>query len=909
MHTRRSRHAALQRPRVRELLRPADGGAPGLVLLLAPTGYGKTTAAAEAFGTPGRPETACAWVRCARGGENAEHAFWSDAVAAVEESSGSDLDAPADAPPIVKIRRWAAGLDAPFALVVDDYDLVGSPDLDRDIVGLAEAAPNLALVVLARRVHLLDSPLLAGRVPISVVRGRELAFTVREAGELLAAEPDAGRRERIRELSAGWPLALSAALSEDAGEAVEPVRARLGRMTLDLLSLVGEDTGRLALLTALLGVMDADLAVAGAGLTREDAAEQLAQLSALGLLVTAPGSADHASDASYACHPAVRDALSHRALRAVPLADRDRLLGARAAQLEQSDPCAAFALLCEAHSYPEAEVVLAKHFTAVTDRAEQYGPLLRAAPEHVLALHPTFAAARIAVESPDPTVPRETLRRLAHLMRAGASRRLSEGAEEDPADLPTDAGPGAATRLDAGLGLAAAAQMMTAERILGDSETAHVLATRLEARLGLSAATLGAGTELAFTAEIAATALASGDTALARRNWARLLSNVDAAAEDRRAGWRLAGLSGLAVTDVIDGDIAGAETSLAEIGTIREASPALYWVSGEIARAAVAVERHDPRTARRVLDRIEPWRDRIGLWQLPLMIDADILRTTRGTDWALPQLTAGIDLARANSVGTGVWEAHLSLTRAMLLTLVGDFADSEQLLAGLPRDCPRVTAERARLALFRSDGVQGLLAAQSIGAAGLSRGQLIDRHLLAAASAWICEARDEAFTALQAADEHLSAYGLSTPLWNVPHDVLIELAAAAREAGVCDLTAEIEAVPERARCTRYERLSGMELRTLEAIAVHNRVSHAADALFVAPATVKVHLRSIYRKLRVGSREQAILRATRMGVLRLAPGTDPARPIDETFPSESVGRSGRTVSERSAGDRTGSPRAG
>lgn len=75
-------------------------------------------------------------------------------------------------------------------------------------------------------------------------------------------------------------------------------------------------------------------------------------------------------------------------------------------------------------------------------------------------------------------------------------------------------------------------------------------------------------------------------------------------------------------------------------------------------------------------------------------------------------------------------------------------------------------------------------------------------------------------------------------------------------------------MPQPARTHRYERLTEMELRTLAAIAEHRNANQAAASLFVTPGTVKKHLASVYRKLQVGGRDEAILQASRMGLLAL-----------------------------------------
>ena len=46
-----------------------------------------------------------------------------------------------------------------------------------------------------------------------------------------------------------------------------------------------------------------------------------------------------------------------------------------------------------------------------------------------------------------------------------------------------------------------------------------------------------------------------------------------------------------------------------------------------------------------------------------------------------------------------------------------------------------------------------------------------------------------------------------------------------------------------------------------------RLREIGEALYLSPNTVKSHLRSIYRKLAVGTRRDAVHRARRLGLLR------------------------------------------
>jgi DNA-binding NarL/FixJ family response regulator len=61
-------------------------------------------------------------------------------------------------------------------------------------------------------------------------------------------------------------------------------------------------------------------------------------------------------------------------------------------------------------------------------------------------------------------------------------------------------------------------------------------------------------------------------------------------------------------------------------------------------------------------------------------------------------------------------------------------------------------------------------------------------------------------------------------------------------------------------------LTASEMRTLHRLPACQSNSEIAEALHISPSTVKSHLKSIHRKLRVRTRTQAVLRALQLGLL-------------------------------------------
>ena len=85
------------------------------------------------------------------------------------------------------------------------------------------------------------------------------------------------------------------------------------------------------------------------------------------------------------------------------------------------------------------------------------------------------------------------------------------------------------------------------------------------------------------------------------------------------------------------------------------------------------------------------------------------------------------------------------------------------------------------------------------------------------------------------------------------------------DAGILRRRVErLRLVVEHARVA--EPLTPAEHRVLELLPTYLSASEMAERLFVSQNTVKSHLRSIYRKLGVASRADAVLRARESGLL-------------------------------------------
>ena len=72
--------------------------------------------------------------------------------------------------------------------------------------------------------------------------------------------------------------------------------------------------------------------------------------------------------------------------------------------------------------------------------------------------------------------------------------------------------------------------------------------------------------------------------------------------------------------------------------------------------------------------------------------------------------------------------------------------------------------------------------------------------------------------------------------------------------------------PDHQPAGLIEPLSGRELEVLQLIALGKTNQEIARQLIVSPGTVKAHTASIYRKLDVANRTEAVARARQLGIL-------------------------------------------
>lgn len=370
----RARSARIARPALDDALREAMRTR-RLVLLVAPAGFGKTSAlAAQIAALPAG--TALAWVSldedddpvrlfAALSAALEPHDLpWRSAPTALAGQLGDD-EAGGTRAAVAELVNALAACEAPHGVIVfDDLHRVQSPEVHAFLDALVERLPPQWTVVISSRI--------APRLSLSRWRAADelteftqesLRFSLDEARALAEAERLPGLEDRLPELmerTQGWPAGLRlcfAALRGKAGSAPLAAAARpaaVDRSLFDYLASEIIDEMPIGLhdfmvRSAVLPVLTAATAEAVTGDPR--AAQRLDEIERRGLFVTALD----ADERTLVLHDLFRDALEDRLRRRFP--DELPQLLHRAAAIER-DPLRRAALQLRAGDWAAAEATL-----------------------------------------------------------------------------------------------------------------------------------------------------------------------------------------------------------------------------------------------------------------------------------------------------------------------------------------------------------------------------------------------------------------------------------------------------------------------------------------------------------------------------------------------------------------------
>lgn len=215
--------APVPRPRVarRELLDLCAGPPRKLTLVRAPAGWGKSTLLADwhALESEIRP---FAWVAL-DAGDNDPVRFWTYVIRALRtlDPGAGEVSLPMLRAPRVSVVddvlpalcNELAALPHEVVLVLDDYHVVGNPEIDEGLSFLLEHLPRtLELVLSSRSEPALPLARLRARGELAEIDAQQLRFSEEEADRFLNGLHGLGLERgdviRLRELTEGWAAGL-----------------------------------------------------------------------------------------------------------------------------------------------------------------------------------------------------------------------------------------------------------------------------------------------------------------------------------------------------------------------------------------------------------------------------------------------------------------------------------------------------------------------------------------------------------------------------------------------------------------------------------------------------------------------------------------------------------------------------
>jgi LuxR family maltose regulon positive regulatory protein len=836
------------------------GAGQRLTVVVGSAGAGKSVLLAG--WTAARPPGMTCWLSCDPADADPVR-FWAgfiEAPRAIEPGFGADaadllaMDRTMSADVTASVTNDAAKLPAGSAVIVDDFHFAAAAAAP-DMTDLVERWPaETVQLVLAGRY---DPPLRQHRLRMSgqlcEIRDRDMYFSLPESRDLLAnfgVQMSDAHLALLHQRSEGWPVVLQMAALSLRGN-TDPARlARVlevdGQVIADyfvseVLEQQPPELAQFMLDTSVLaGVLTADACAAVTG--RQDAAALLHAIVTAHLFLVVLDD----DRTSFRYHRLVRRVLRTE-LRARDRS-REQVLQLRAAEWFEATGDARRA---------------AYHYLA----AQQADRALALIQDRVVPdfLHVPTMPEPLALNVADPSILAETPERLlglaAHLLLSGDTARGGEYLDllEHAGKIPAD------SRLAARF----AAFQSFRYAVAGQLETAVQQALAARASQDLTHHTDEWNAAIPLMLIRIYTCL--GDFPAAEREAAAALAAPDVAESVRLV--MVPGARALASFEA--GHLAeAADAARAADADAQRLGFGHHFLAVDHLRvlSGLALERRELDAAEHLTERVlSITEQRRPLFEFLALLDRAQIWAARGqVRDALT--TVGAARQVLTSAASPVLLAWADEQEALLRLSLGDARSPAELASNLPAARRGLLLARVALAAGDDHGVQQHLQAAVLG--DLTPRQALVRQVLLAAAA--IERGDPAAARLLGSALHASrGQGfLNTVVTTAPQvaSYLVEHAAHLRPDPFIDalVAAALEvraAQPGAAPSSRVlaEPLTTAEERVLQLLPTSSYLQ-IADTLYISRNTVKTHLRSIYQKLGVASRSEALERAVDLRLL-------------------------------------------
>ena len=827
--------AFLRRPRLTDLL---DDSGSRLIVVRGPGGSGKTLAVADWL-RERRLDERTVWVIADERAEEGS-GFWLQALMALQrEGFGSErLDdllrgfVSVDHAPDVVLAALNAD-SGPERIVIDDAHLIDD-GAAREVVWLLRRLTRTQLVVTTRRRGLLESGSSIARFEPLIVTGHDLAFDRHETAALVEIVVQAGRprprfsADSLFETTHGHPLSTRVALATLHAEAAVDAGAVAQLTADDLLPARGPERD-IALRVALAPAVSDELSVAMTG--RPDAPDVVAVFAHEGL-------GEHDEDGLFRFHDLIREAFSAIAGAEFTVEERRALLRLAAEDLGTRSGWGTIAvhLAAQAHASDLIWRLYLENFSEVMNLfREPTMAYLNAVPTDVLVREGGGACALAAMRGEDERRPSiDTL-------------NLSEGALASLQRQPEPADPAEAYLRH----LAIYGAYRTGRR--------YAEATRAGEELVERVIRMAPGDRERVSAPIAVGLLQTAISNILAARFERA-QEVLSLSQEQHPVRMLHQVVLQAYVHAARGRIRDCRAVIAELpqSRIGQWHASVLSNGWYIARAIDAAESGDGVEALRILADVRSRSHTIEHW--PFLIWAE------GLAWlAADDLVAGREHMRQllaenrDRISTPEARSLMIAVAADLELATGNREGARKLLDLEPNDQPSLLLARARVAL--DDGDTG--AAKALSQQALALPRLTPRH------------RTEAYlTAAVALHRHGSPEVARRLLHRAlvlarENELMLPLLLASRaelEQIAGEPIAPLAGIQANPFATVEDlRLTGREREVLTGLLDGLTLAELATRMYVSSHTIKSQTRSLYRKLGVGSRKDAVRKALRLSL--------------------------------------------
>ncbi|GAB3618662.1 LuxR C-terminal-related transcriptional regulator [Okibacterium endophyticum] len=828
-----------------------------LTVVRAPAGSGKTLLLAD-WARSHRPDGMAVWIGCTP--ERASRlAFWRAVTSIMTDSgqvpSGTIMHTAADAVATTDdlsslLARSFTQLATEVVLVIDDVHLVDDDIVD-DLVRLVADVEMVRVVASTRLRNGLESPSTLRTLDVTVVEPSELTFTHEVVATMLPGA-DSPQIDAVIDATGGHPLAVHAIVLELAAEPAAVAERLVERAFVvvdeNILPAVegigGDEFMEFALRTSTAEVLTVELARELSGNSDSERMLRLAEENGIGLWSRV------SAGEIFTYTPVVHDVL---------VRERDRRLEADVVGLKRTvvrwslangRPLTALRAAIEIRDHALTEEVIRRAWWSLL---MEHGAAARA----VLTTVPLTRLSRMPLATmvlglsfnATGTHHKKAIEMFG--LSIASSRAATKQSTADKALLRTMEAVSLRVigRHDQALKSARAGSQAVDDLSLDQRDALRDLLPTLYAHLGVTFYQQG---EIDLALDRLGHSVALGDT--------------------------LDGVRGLQALSLMSG-IQALSGDMPEASALIDDARSREWPDGwvdsylgsfyQIAEATAALERGRPDVADTHLRRLDRHQHTIEHWP--------VIALVRGlTDLALGEPALGLERlqsakrSHASRAGTtGFLSKRLADVESLLQLALGHPSRAVAVVSGSKADVWSALA-LARVAVVTGDTEQALRHLSLAAGHGLGSSRSRAEHTVLEAAALLRAGKeDAAVSAIRLLAALLDERNLRLPLIVLPVGDFEAVLALADSAGLEHASGILRdtPIPHPLRSLKpVPSLTDRELVVLRVLAREGSVPEIARSLHVSPNTIKSQLRSIYRKLDVESRDQALAASQTFGFL-------------------------------------------